>query len=450
MSEEQGYSGKALECLKKNNAKVGDSIKITAGLQTYSGILMPRYESGDDKHLVLKLGNGYNVSIVVSDIQKIQILSSPEAKPKQSEERKEDLVEKMRIRAGVPSPKIKILWTGGTITSSVDYKTGGVTPKENSYDIYEEAPELKNLFDGDGEYLAGLKPNIDTEVLFTEFSENLQPDHWIKIAEKLDSLADSDYKGILVAHGTDTMHYTSSFLSFALAGFPIPVALVGSQRSPDRASSDATQNLIAASKFLVESNTKGIFLVMHHNDNDQTVACHLGTRVRKNHTSKRGAFETMGGDPAFIIAEGKIKKNMQDDFFKDEKYNPRMKIGTKVSLVKYHPGYDPKLIENLIQTGCKAIIFEGTGLGHVGRTMYDVVKNAKENDLFLGMTSQCIDGRVRMTVYESGRDLLELGITPLENMTPETSLVKAMWALGNSNDVDEMKSLMLKNIASEF
>jgi len=247
------------------------------------------------------------------------------------------------------------------------------------------------------------------------------------------------------------MHYTSSFLSFALAGFPIPVALVGSQRSSDRASSDAAINLIAASQFLVESNTKGIFLVMHHNDNDQTVACHAGTRVRKNHTSKRGAFETMGGDPAFIVTPTlEIQKNMQDEFFKDAKYNPRMKIDTKVSLVKYHPGYDPQLIENLIQTGCKAIIFEGTGLGHVGRTMYEVVKNAMENALFLGMTSQCIDGRVRMTVYESGRDLLELGITPLENMTPETSLVKAMWALGNSKNADEMKSLMLENIASEF
>ena len=287
--------------------------------------------------------------------------------------------------------------------------------------------------------------------MFSEYSENLQPDHWTEIAEKLHSVANSDYKGILIAHGTDTMHYTSAFLSFALAGFPIPVVLVGSQRSSDRPSSDAAINLIAASKFLVESNTKGIFLVMHHNDNDQTVACHAGTRVRKNHTSKRGAFETMGSDPAFIVTPTlEIKKNIQDEFFKDAKYNPRMKIDTKVALVKYHPGYDPKLIENLIQTGCKAIIFEGTGLGHVGRTMYDVVKNAQENDLFLGMTSQCIDGRVRMTVYESGRDLLELGITPLENMTPETSLVKAMWALGNSKDIDQVRSLMLENIASEF
>ena len=427
MSEDQGYSGKALECLKKNNAKVGDSIKITADL-TYSGILMPRYESSDDKHLVVKLGSGYNVGIDVDEIQKIQIVSSSEVKAKQDQERKDD----------PKLPRILLLSTGGTIASKVDYRTGAVTPALSASDLNEAVPELRKI------------ANIDAEVLFSEYSENLQPEHWTKIAEKLDSLADSDYKGILIAHGTDTMHYTSSFLSFALAGFPIPVALVGSQRSSDRPSSDAAINLIAASKLLVESNTKGIFLVMHHNDDDQTVACHIGTRVRKNHTSKRGAFETMGGHPAFIITEGKIQKNIQDEFFKDATYNPRMNIDTKVSLVKYHPGYDPKLIENMIQTGCKAIIFEGTGLGHVGRTMYDVVKNAKEKDLFLGMTSQCIDGRVRMTVYESGRDLLDLGITPLENMTPETSLVKAMWALGNSKNVDEMKSLMLENIASEF
>ena len=428
MSDTKGYSGNALDCLKKYSTKVGDSIKIIADL-TYSGILMPRYESGDDKHLVVKLGSGYNVGINVDEIQQIQVISSSEVKPRQGQERKEDS----------NLPKILLLSTGGTIASKVDYRTGAVTPALSASDLNEAVPELGKI------------ANIDAEVLFSEYSENLQPDHWTKIAEKLDSLADSDYKGILIAHGTDTMHYTSSFLSFALAGFPIPVALVGSQRSSDRPSSDAAINLVAAAKFLVESNTRGVFLVMHHNDNDQTVACHAGTRVRKNHTSKRGAFETMGGDPAFIVTPTlEIQKNVQDEFFKDTKYNPRMKIDTKVSLVKYHPGYDPKLIENLIQTGCKAIIFEGTGLGHVGRIMYDVVKNAKENDLFLGMTSQCIDGRVRMTVYESGRDLLDLGITPLENMTPETSLVKAMWALGNSKDIDEMKSLMLENIASEF
>jgi len=238
MSEDKGYSGNALDCLKKNNVKVGDSIKITADL-TYFGILMPRYESGDDKHLVLKLGSGYNVGINIDEIQKIQVVSSPEVKPKQSEERKEN-----------PTlPKILLLSTGGTIASKVDYRTGAVTPALNASDLMKQVPELGKI------------ANIDTEVLFSEYSENLQPDHWTKIAEKLDSLANSDYKGILIAHGTDTMHYTSSFLSFALAGFPIPVALVGSQRSSDRPSSDAAINLIAASKFLVESNIKGIFLL---------------------------------------------------------------------------------------------------------------------------------------------------------------------------------------------
>ena len=427
MSEFRGYSGKSLSLLKENNTKVGDSIKITSDL-TYSGILMPRYESGDDSHIILKLKSGYNVGININEIQKIEVTSNQEVKTEYVEKQKEN-----------PSlPKILLVSTGGTIASKVDYRTGAVTPALTASELNEAVPELASI------------ANIDSEVLFSEYSENLQPEHWLKIAEKLDSISNSDYTGIIIAHGTDTMHYTSSFLSFALSGFPIPIALVGSQRSSDRPSSDAALNLIAATKFLTESNVKGIFVVMHNNASDETVVCHKGTRVRKNHTSKRGAFETMGDDPAFIITENKIKKNMGDDFFKNTKYEPKLRLDTKVSLVKYHPGYDPKQVENLTKLGFKAIIFEGTGLGHVGKTMYNVIKDAKKQGIFLGMTSQCLDGSVRMTVYDSGRDLLDLGIIPLENMISETALVKAMWSLGNSSNIEEMQALMLKNIASEF
>jgi len=427
MSEFRGYSGKSLSLLKENNAKVGDSIKITSDL-TYSGILMPRYESGDDSHIILKLKSGYNVGININEIQKIEVTSNQEVKSEYVEKQKEN-----------PSlPKILLVSTGGTIASKVDYRTGAVTPALTASELNEAVPELASI------------ANIDSEVLFSEYSENLQPEHWLKIAEKLDSISNSDYTGIIIAHGTDTMHYTSSFLSFALSGFPVPIALVGSQRSSDRPSSDAALNLIAATKFLTESNVKGIFVVMHNNASDETVVCHKGTRVRKNHTSKRGAFETMGDDPAFIITENKIKKNMGDDFFKNTKYEPKLRLDTKVSLVKYHPGYDPKQVENLTKLGFKAIIFEGTGLGHVGKTMYNVIKDAKKQGIFLGMTSQCLDGSVRMTVYDSGRDLLDLGIIPLENMISETALVKAMWSLGNSSNIEEMQALMLKNIASEF
>ena len=427
MSEFRGYSGKSLSLLKENNAKVGDSIKKTSDL-TYTGILMPRYESGDDSHIILKLKSGYNVGININEIQKIEVIPSQEIKSEHVEKQKENL----------SLPKILLISTGGTIASKVDYRTGAVTPALSASELNEAVPELAKI------------ANIDSEVLFSEYSENLQPEHWLKIAEKLDSISNSDYAGIIIAHGTDTMHYTSSFLSFALSGFPVPIALVGSQRSSDRPSSDAALNLIAATKFLTESNVKGIFVVMHNNASDETVVCHKGTRVRKNHTSKRGAFETMGDDPAFIITENKIKKNMGDDFFKNTKYAPKLRLDTKVSLVKYHPGYDPKQVENLTKLGFKAIIFEGTGLGHVGKTMYNVIKDAKKQGIFLGMTSQCLDGSVRMTVYDSGRDLLDLGIIPLENMISETALVKAMWSLGNSSNIEEMQALMLKNIASEF
>jgi glutamyl-tRNA(Gln) amidotransferase subunit D len=189
---------------------------------------------------------------------------------------------------------------------------------------------------------------------------------------------------------------------------------------------------------------------MHQDENDNTIACHFGTRVRKNHTSKRGAFQTIGDNPAFIIAENQIQKNMSKDYFEKNEFQPKINLETKVALVKYHPGFDPNMLNQIIEMGYKGIIFEGTGLGHIGKVMYENVKKANEKGVFLGMTSQCIDGRVRMTVYESGRDLLDLGIIPLQNMIPEVALVKTMWAIGNSKNNEDVKKIMLQNIASEL
>ncbi|MFB5608785.1 MAG: Glu-tRNA(Gln) amidotransferase subunit GatD [Nitrosarchaeum sp.] len=427
MSEFRGYIGKSLEFLKTNKIGVGDSVKIFADL-TYSGIIMPRYEHSDDEHLVLKLKSGYNVGLEIEKIKEIEKISSPEI----------NIVEKESIEINYTLPKILLLSTGGTIASKVDYRTGAVTPVLTAEELNSSVPELAKM------------ANVDTEVLFSEYSENIMPEHWLKIAEKLKNYSTSNYSGIIIAHGTDTMHYTSSFLSFALAGFPIPIVLVGSQRSSDRASSDAALNLIGATKFIIESNTKGVYIIMHQDENDDTVACHIGTRVRKNHTSKRGAFQTIGNNPAFIIAENQILKNISKDFFKSNEFQPRIKLDTRVALIKYYPGYNPKLLDKIIELDYRGIIFEGTGLGHIGKTMYESVKKANEKGIFLGMTSQCIDGRVRMTVYESGRDLLDLGIIPLENMIPEVALVKTMWAIGNSQNSDEIKKMMLENIASEL
>ncbi|MCH7966184.1 MAG: Glu-tRNA(Gln) amidotransferase subunit GatD [Thaumarchaeota archaeon] len=427
MSEHRGYEGGSLEFLKANQVSVGDSVKILADI-TYSGIIMPRYEHSDDKHIVLKLKSGYNIGLEIAKIEKIE--------KNQSTKKIVEKDEKIEKVTGLP--KILLLSTGGTIASKIDYRTGAVTPVLTAEELNSSVPELAKI------------ANIDAHVLFSEYSENIMPEHWLQIAEKINEYSKSEYEGIIIAHGTDTMHYTSSFLSFALAGFPIPIVLVGSQRSSDRASSDAALNLISATKFIIESKTKGVYIVMHQDENDETVACHLGTRVRKNHTSKRGAFQTIGDVPAFIITENQIQKNITEDFFKVNEFQPKIYLDTKVALVKYHPGYDPNLLDKIIEMGYRGIIFEGTGLGHIGKTMYESVKRANEKGIFLGMTSQCIDGRVGMTVYESGRDLLDLGIIPLENMIPEVALVKMMWVMGNSQNKEEIKKIMLKNIASEL
>jgi glutamyl-tRNA(Gln) amidotransferase subunit D len=427
MPEYTGYVGQSLEFLKSNDIVIGDSVKIFSDL-TYSGIIMPRYEHSDDNHIVLKLNSGYNVGLEIEKIEKVE-------KNKTTQK----IIEKnYKIERTQGLPKILLLSTGGTIASKIDYRTGAVTPILTAEELNSSVPELAKI------------ANIDAQVLFSEYSENIMPEHWLDIAKKINEFEKSDYSGIIIAHGTDTMHYTSSFLSFSLAGFPIPIVLVGSQRSSDRASSDAALNLIGAAKFITKSNPKGVYIVMHQDENDDTIACHLGTRVRKNHTSKRGAFQTIGGNPAFIIVEDQILKNFSKDYFKITEYQPKIGLDTKVALVKYHPGYDPNLLNQIIEMGFKGIIFEGTGLGHIGKIMYESVKLANEKGIFLGMTSQCIDGRVRMTVYESGRDLLDLGIIPLENMIPEVALVKAMWVIGNYQNSEEIKKIMLQNIASEL
>ncbi|MFI5416134.1 MAG: Glu-tRNA(Gln) amidotransferase subunit GatD [Nitrososphaerales archaeon] len=421
-----GYKGKGLEFLTNNKIEVGSQVKIHAD-SIYTGVVMPRYEHSDDHHIVLKLKSGYNIGLELDKIKKIELESPPATKKENS----------YNSQPNPKLPKILLLSTGGTIASKIDYRTGAVTPALSAAELNASVPELATI------------ANIDTEVIFSEYSENLLPEHWIKIAEKLDSYSRSEYDGIIVAHGTDTMQYTASALAFSLAGFPKPVALVGSQRSSDRPSSDAALNLIAATKFLIEIHSPGIFVVMHNNSSDDEIACNWATRVRKNHTSRRDAFKTIGGSPAYVVKGNNVEKNKLFNLPKRE-YTPKIKFDNRVLLLKYYPGLDPEIMNYATNSGYKGVIIEGTGLGHVGKTMYGAIEKAKKKGLFIGMTSQCIDGMVRMTVYDSGRDLLNLGVIPLGNMIPETALVKTMWALANSKDSDEMTKMMKENIALEF
>jgi glutamyl-tRNA(Gln) amidotransferase subunit D len=431
MSEPTGYKGSSLELLKKSSASVGDLIEIMTSKTKYEGILMPRYEYADDLHIVMKLANGYNVGIDVRNINSIKKISEG-AKPHFAPPPAPSINPQL--------PKVSIISTGGTIASRVDYRTGAVHPALSASDLYLAVPELSQY------------ALIDAEVLFSIYSENMKAEYWKEIALKVKEKVKDGYQGVVITHGTDTMGYTSAALSFALSNAPIPIVLVGSQRSSDRPSSDSALNLIGAVIAASKAPFSGVYVVMHSGMSDDILTVHLGTKVRKNHSSRRDAFESVNIPPVAYVKGDKIENIMPDlpprRHARDFDVKPDFDV--RVALLKFYPDFDPDIIGYLIDKGYRGIVLEGTGLGHVSKYCYEKLKEAIDKGLMVAMTSQCIWGRVRMTVYDTGRDLLNLGVMPLEDMLPETALVKMMWALGNSDSTEEAKSLMRRNIAFEM
>jgi glutamyl-tRNA(Gln) amidotransferase subunit D len=340
-------------------------------------------------------------------------------------------------------PKILILSTGGTIASKIDYRTGGVTSILNASELYEIFPEISNY------------ASIYPEFLFNEYSENLTPNHWSLLSERVSyAILNEHFDGIIVSHGTDTIHYTSSAMSFALQNLSIPVVLVGSQRSSDRPSSDAFTNLLGAIKFITKTKFTGIFVCMHYTSSDNIIACHLGTRLRKNHTSKRNAFQSLDSIPFALIDNSEIVcntdlKRINEGNNTAKKFISKTSFDNRVFLLKFYPGFDPTFLDHFLNFDYKVIILEGTGLGHINKNCFPYLEKLINAGIVIFMTSQCIYGRVQMTVYDTGRDLLDIGIIPLSDMGSETAMVKAMWALSNSSNMKDLVEIMKINVSNE-
>lgn len=454
------YKGRSLKIISDIDARIGDTISLkTTDNDQVIGILMPRYESADDDHIVIKLKSGYNIGIETTNILSVTNLT-PYTNQIVSNTKSQISYRTKDCDAGVGGtadkkhecsdllPNIALISTGGTIASKIDYRTGGVRSALSASDLYASIPEL-------GKYAS-----IDPEEVLNEYSENLKPEHWTLIAKKVaEKIKTGRYRGIIISHGTDTMHYTASALSFALQNLPLPVVLVGAQRSSDRPSSDAALNLIGAAVFCIKSNYSGVFIAMHAGPSDDVIACHVGTRVRKNHTSRRDAFESIDMEPIALIKGDNIEMQLQQQ--PQVKLHPRNNTNSnflvrpaydrRVLFMKYHPGFDPRLLANLItRLDYKAIVLEGTGLGHTSSECMPEIRRMIDSGMLVFMTSQCIWGRTRMSVYDTGRDLLKVGVIPLSDMLPETALVKAMWVIANSKDREHSKQTMQQSIANEI
>jgi len=429
--ENSNYKGAAIEALKKADSDIGDIIRVTSKGKIYEGILIPRSELGDGTVVIVKMKSGYNIGIHVTSEVRIEKVGKG-AKP---------------AFASPPLPKqnpslphVVIMSTGGTIASRVDYRTGAVRSAISASDLYGVVPELSDI------------AKVDTEIVFSLYSENITQRHWKELAVIIANRIESGADGIVVAHGTDTMAYTSAALSFALQNLPVPILVVGAQRSSDRPSSDAATNLIGAVKAAGEGQFAEVGLAMHGTVSDIATIIHRGVRVRKCHTSRRDTFKSINGFPIAQVKDQKVTMLTNHYQRRDSSKKLLLKpdFSENVALVKFYPGLDSGVIDYYVNKGIKGILLEGSGLGHVSKFCFDSIKNAVSKGVLIALASQCICGRVNMNVYDTGRDLLSFGVIPTDDMFPETALVKLMWVLEQTNNTEEAIKLFKANIAGEY
>jgi glutamyl-tRNA(Gln) amidotransferase subunit D len=429
--ENSGYKGQALNLLKEANCDIGDIIKITSKSKIYQGILIPRSELGEHTAIIIKMKSGYNIGIQATTEVKIEKIGKG-TKP--------TFASPPLPKQNPKLPHVVIMSTGGTIASRVDYRTGAVRSAISASDLYGVVPELSDV------------AQVDTEIVFSLYSENITQQHWTELAQAVAKRIKQGVDGVVIAHGTDTMAYTSAALSFALQNLPIPIILVGAQRSSDRPSSDAATNLIGAVKAAGEAPFAEVGLAMHETVSDAAIVVHRGTKVRKCHTSRRDTFKSINGFPIAKVKDLQVTMETEKYQRRDlnKKLNLKPNFSEKVALVKFYPGLDPAIIDYYVEKGMKGILLEGSGLGHVSKFCFEAIKKAVAKGVVVALASQCIWGRVNMNVYDTGRDLLSFGVVPLDDMFPETALVKLMWVLGQTSNPKEAIALLKTNIAGEY
>jgi glutamyl-tRNA(Gln) amidotransferase subunit D len=393
-------------------------------------MILDRAEDADEFHVVLKLNNGYNIGLDIQDA-KIELIEKGE-KPKIE-------LKRLRIEKNPNKHDISIISTGGTVASIIDYKTGAVHPAFTADDLLRANPELLE------------HANIKGKAIFNILSENMRPEYWVDVARSIaDEINDGAY-GVVAAHGTDTMHYTSAALSFIL-DTPVPVIVTGAQRSSDRPSSDAFLNLLN-SITAAKSDIAEVMVCMHATENDNFGFLHRGTKVRKMHTSRRDTFRSINISPIAKVQNGNISILDKEVKYK-KRYDGEVKLHDSlepdVAFIKSYPGISGELIDYHVDKGYKGILLEGTGLGHCPEDIVPSLKRAKDNGIPVVMTSQCLYGMVNMHVYSTGRKLISAGVISAGDMLPETAYVKLIWALGQTDDVNEVEKIMQTNIAGEI
>ncbi|MFP4229507.1 MAG: Glu-tRNA(Gln) amidotransferase subunit GatD [Candidatus Nanohaloarchaea archaeon] len=425
------YSEEIRQMLSEKNIETGDRIK----LNEKEGRLMPKPETGDPEIINLKLDSGYNIGL---EPENIELVEKHEASDQNDVE----------IEYDEDRPDILVLHTGGTIASRVSYEEGGVKPAFDPEELVEMYPEL------------AFKVNIHSKVVAQMLSEDMEPGHWMEIAETIDELKDS-YDGIIVGHGTDTMQYTGAALSLMLKGIDTGVLLVGAQRSSDRPSSDASMNMYCASKFLAETDFTGFGICMHSSTSDTQCSILPPQKVRKMHTSRRDAFRPINEDKIaevdYETGDIEFEAGVETE---NQEYEKRIDVNPNIAVIKSRPGMKPEELEFILENDFDGLVVEGTGLGHLPVNSFDDRTQHHEEilrklgliaeEMPVVMASQCLNGRVNMNVYDAGVKIQDSGIVSARDMHPELAYVKLAWSIGNTESRDDALELFQKDINGEI
>jgi len=421
------------------SVRPGDLVRVVKGSLVVEGVVMPSTEFTSEGYLVLKLPNGYNVGLSLEGAS-VEVLSEGYLKLPSYER-----VYGTSVITGGGDLRISFISTGGTIVSKVEYETGAVRPALRADELVEFVPEFRELC-----------YELVVSDLMRKFSENMTPEDWSRISEEVGKHLASGADGVVVAHGTDTMSYTAAALAFSLRGLGNPVILVGAQRSSDRPSTDALYNLKACPLIVKEAPFAEVVVAMHGTSDDIYVLVHRGVRVRKVHSSRRDAFQSINDLPlAKVFPKERALKVVND------RYIPRTRsrdvvvmsrFSSRVALLKFYPSMDCNLIDYLVDRGYRGIVIEGSGLGHVRDECIPSVERASEAGVVVAMSTQTVFGRVDLDVYTTGRKLLKAGAVPVDDMLPEVAFVKLSWLIGSfpHEDPGRLRSLLLTNFAYEI
>ncbi|MEM3791378.1 MAG: Glu-tRNA(Gln) amidotransferase subunit GatD [Candidatus Micrarchaeaceae archaeon] len=424
------YSERVEKEMREKGIETGDRIRARWKGRELEGVLMPRPELGDENALIVKLDNGYNIGIVPESIELVSKRKIVNASKLEIEMKEGD--------------EISLIYTGGTIGSKIDYSTGGVHMLTKPEELLAEVPEIKDI------------ARLKIRHLFSMDSADMGVNEWVSIAKAAYEELGSSSEGVVITHGTDTMHFTASAVSFAVQSLPKPIVITGAQRSSDRGSSDAFMNLLCSARAAL-SDFAEVGICMHGESSDTYCTLIRGVKARKMHTSHRAAFKAVNDSPiARVWPNGSIEWIGNRRRRSDGKAVLLGKFSEKVALLKAYPESSPEVIDFFIGKGYEGIVIEGTGLGNVpvhtskkSMSWVEHIERAIRDGAIVCIAAETLNGRVDYKVYSNLRIIKKTGAIFCEDMLPETAYVKLSFLLGNY-EKEEAKKLMGKNIVGEI